>query len=353
MDQKTKPLLAAVSAVAILGGAIWAGVSGDSSLRALPVTAQSSSAPEPTELPSPAVSGRGDGSLLRVATPNLATSGIGLPTAHEEAPGEDTTVLNSPSAIPTEGIPSVEGEQGKLLSVPVKGRKTSRFGMRFHPVLHVWKLHTGLDFAAPCGTPVGAAAAGKVTRTGWAGGNGVQVKIDHGTIAGHHVETTYNHLSSIGVKVGQEVAVHQGVGRVGSTGYSTGCHLHFEVIVDGKFQDPEKWLNGEPAVDASFSAGATPQPISTPPMATTSAPVLVAPPTIQAPTTAPKSSTPAKTSAPASPSPTPSPATDEPTNPAKPKPSRSSSPAPEPHATEPPTLAPSTETASSVSEPTG
>src|SRR5690606_38280921 len=105
--------------------------------------------------------------------------------------------------------------------------------------LRVWKLHSGLDWAAPCGTPVGAAAPGVVTKVGWAGGNGRQVRIDHGVLAGHRVTTTYNHLSAVGVRVGQKVDVHQGVGRVGNTGYSTGCHLHFEVIADGHFTNPE------------------------------------------------------------------------------------------------------------------
>lgn len=166
----------------------------------------------------------------------------------EEPPGEDTTVLTRPSSVPTVAIPSavpaVEPGQGTLLAMPVSGRKTSRFGMRFHPIRKVWKLHSGLDLAAPCGTPVGAAAPGTVTRTGWAGGNGIQVKIDHGTLGGRHVVTTYNHLSAIGVRVGQSVQTHQGVGRVGNTGFSTGCHLHFEVIANGKFTDPEPWLNG-------------------------------------------------------------------------------------------------------------
>lgn len=135
-----------------------------------------------------------------------------------------------------------------LLTRPVIGRKSSPFGIRLHPVLGIWKLHTGLDWAAPCGTPVGAAAQGTVVRVGWAGGNGVQVKVDHGVLKGHRIVTTYNHLSSVAVQVGDSVAALDGVGRVGSTGYSTGCHLHFEVIADGQFTDPESWLNGNPVV---------------------------------------------------------------------------------------------------------
>ncbi|MDO5735323.1 MAG: M23 family metallopeptidase, partial [Propionibacteriaceae bacterium] len=223
-------------------------------------------------------------------------------SALEEAPGEDTNVLTVPSSVPTAAIPSVKPGTGTLLSMPVQGRKTSRFGMRFHPIRHVWKLHSGLDLAAPCGTPVGAAAPGTVTRTGWAGGNGIQVKIDHGMIGGHRVVTTYNHLSAIGVNVGQTVTAHQGVGRVGSTGYSTGCHLHFEVIADGNFTNPEPWLSGSTVVvDTTGMGYKQPPPGSTAPLPS-------------APVASPSPSA----------SPVPSPATSAPGNPvASPSPSAS------------------------------
>ena len=165
---------------------------------------------------------------LSAATPEVAGQSevpVPLPTA--------------PKTITKEKVkPIGKANPDALLTRPVNGRTTSKFGMRFHPVLKVWKLHTGLDWGVPCGTPVGAAAAGTVVRTGWAGGNGIQVKIDHGMLAGHRVVTTYNHLSSIGVSVGQKVQPLDGIGRVGSTGYSTGCHMHFEVIADGQFTDP-------------------------------------------------------------------------------------------------------------------
>lgn len=201
----------------------------------------------------------------------------------------------APATIATasvEAVEAVEGKKGAHLAQPVKGRSTSRFGMRFHPVLRVYKLHTGHDWAAPCGTPVGAAAAGTVVRTGWAGGNGVQVKIDHGTIAGYRVVTTYNHLSSIGVKVGQQVDALQGVGRVGNTGYSTGCHLHFELIVNGQFTDPIPWLNGESSVVDLTKMDNVIVPTTSPQ------------PTLPAPTDSPQPTLP---SLPGSPSPTGSP----------------------------------------------
>lgn len=231
-------------------------------------------------------------------------SGVPMPSARvtlqepEEAPGEDSTVLVKPSSVPTVPVPAVaSSNSGALLSMPIQGRKTSRFGMRFHPVRHVWKLHSGLDLAAPCGTPVGAAAPGTVVRTGWAGGNGYQVKVEHGKLGGRNVVTTYNHLSAIGVQVGQKVETHQGLGRVGTTGFSTGCHLHFEVIADGQFTNPEPWLSGGAVVvdTLGMGAGRPDVPGSAKPSST-------------APTTSPASPSPTPTPsvAPPSPSPTPS-----------------------------------------------
>lgn len=166
----------------------------------------------------------------------------------EKAPHEDTDVLNLPDSMPIVKVNAVRVPTGELLSRPVSGPLTSRFGMRFHPVLRVTKLHTGADFANSCGTPVAAARGGVVTYAGVAGGYGGRVVVDHGRVAGMRVQTSYSHLSAIGVHVGQQVQVHDGIGLVGSTGYSTGCHLHFEVMVNGQFTDPLPWLNGQAAV---------------------------------------------------------------------------------------------------------
>lgn len=208
----------------------------------LPPTGRGDQGRVPTSLPAPAV------------LPGLTQPSAGAAADSAAMPsgtGEDTTVLTRPRTIPMSVLTmprAVTGPTGTLLSRPVDGPITSPFGMRFHPVLHVWKLHTGTDFGVPCGTPVGAAADGVVTFTGWGGGDGIRVVVDHGTLAGHHVETTYNHLSAIGVTVGQKVTVHQGLALSGTTGYSTGCHLHFEVMVDGQFTDPVPWLSGSPVV---------------------------------------------------------------------------------------------------------
>jgi len=116
---------------------------------------------------------------------------------------------------------------------------TSPFGMRYHPILKVNKLHTGIDIAAPKGTKVVAANAGTVVTAGYNTGYGNYVVINHGG----NQATLYAHLSKISVGVNQVVKREQQIGLVGSTGYSTGNHLHFEIIIDGKQVDPEKYFN--------------------------------------------------------------------------------------------------------------
>lgn len=121
---------------------------------------------------------------------------------------------------------------------PVGGPITSPFGMRVHPITGVRKLHDGTDFGASCGSPVHAAAAGVVTGTPSSRAYGNRVIIRHGD----GLETSYNHLSSQSVRVGQHVTSSTTVGRVGSTGLSTGCHLHFMVRRGGKVVDPMGYL---------------------------------------------------------------------------------------------------------------
>jgi murein DD-endopeptidase MepM/ murein hydrolase activator NlpD len=130
---------------------------------------------------------------------------------------------------------------GGFLSYPAIGPLSSPFGMRFHPILHVWRMHTGQDWAIPCGTPVHAAANGRIISAGWAGGYGNRIVIDHGRVNGRDLATTYNHLSRI-VRHSGHVVRGQLIGYSGTTGLSTGCHLHFEVRINGTPVDPKKYL---------------------------------------------------------------------------------------------------------------
>jgi murein DD-endopeptidase MepM/ murein hydrolase activator NlpD len=115
---------------------------------------------------------------------------------------------------------------------------TSGFGIRSDPFLGRPAMHTGLDFRAASGDPVRATANGKVVSSGWAGGYGRMVEIDHG----NGLSTRYGHLSEIGVKVGDPIKIGQVIGAVGSTGRSTGPHLHYETRIDGEAVDPQKFL---------------------------------------------------------------------------------------------------------------
>jgi murein DD-endopeptidase MepM/ murein hydrolase activator NlpD len=115
---------------------------------------------------------------------------------------------------------------------------TSPFGVRNDPFLGRPAMHTGLDFRASSGDPVRATANGKVASAGWAGGYGRMVEIDHG----NGLSTRYGHLSEIGVRVGEPIKIGQVIGAVGSTGRSTGPHLHYETRIEGEAVDPQKFL---------------------------------------------------------------------------------------------------------------
>jgi murein DD-endopeptidase MepM/ murein hydrolase activator NlpD len=115
---------------------------------------------------------------------------------------------------------------------------TSGFGMRQDPFVRGPAMHTGLDIRADTGEAARATATGTVTMAGWNGGYGKMVEVDHG----NGFATRYAHLSAIDVEVGQTVRIGQIVGRVGTTGRSTGPHLHYETRVDGEAVDPQKFL---------------------------------------------------------------------------------------------------------------
>ena len=126
-----------------------------------------------------------------------------------------------------------------LMKTPINGaRLSSKFGMRKHPILGYNKMHRGTDFAAPSGTPIMASGSGTVTRARWCGGGGNCVKIKHNST----YETIYAHMKSFakGIREGRKVRQGQIIGYVGSTGMSTGPHLHYEVVVNGKKVNSQK-----------------------------------------------------------------------------------------------------------------
>ena len=133
-----------------------------------------------------------------------------------------------------QGLGQGSGQGSNLLAAPVAGNITSWFGFRRHPILGYVRLHAGIDFGAPYGTPIFAVTDGSVIYAGWHGGHGNYVRLTHG--AG--TDTGYGHMSRIAVTVGEHVSRGQVIGYVGATGLATGPHLHYELFRNGQPVDP-------------------------------------------------------------------------------------------------------------------
>jgi murein DD-endopeptidase MepM/ murein hydrolase activator NlpD len=145
-------------------------------------------------------------------------------------------------------------KQRSFLSSPMAfSRVTSGFAMRFHPILNTWRAHKGVDYGAPTGTAIRSVGAGMVEFAGWQNGYGNAVEIRHG----NGKSTFYAHMSRIDVRRGQRVEQGQSVGAVGTTGWSTGPHLHFEFRVNGQHQDPRTLLRSAETV--TLAAALRPQ----------------------------------------------------------------------------------------------
>ncbi|MEV0868358.1 peptidoglycan DD-metalloendopeptidase family protein [Brachybacterium paraconglomeratum] len=125
---------------------------------------------------------------------------------------------------------------------PVNARLNSNFGWRVHPIYGTKKLHAGVDFPVACGVPVGAAHSGRVIARTYNSGAGNKLIVSHGIMNGRLVTTSYHHLQGFAKPVGAQVSAGETVGYVGTTGSSTGCHLHFETHEDGNAVNPAKFL---------------------------------------------------------------------------------------------------------------
>lgn len=147
-----------------------------------------------------------------------------------------TQALQAPSSEDMSNVSINTSSKGFLK--PTTGRYTSMFGPRVHPITGVYKLHTGIDIANSYGTPIYAANPGKVIRASYYGAYGNTVIVDHG----NGYKTLYAHLQSFNVSVGDMVSRGQKLGGMGSTGYSTGPHLHFEVRVNGTPKNPINYI---------------------------------------------------------------------------------------------------------------
>ncbi len=169
--------------------------------------------------------------------------------AHAQQTGTSSELQSRLAAVARRDLGAAGGRDGSTvppragtLGWPARGPVTSPFGMRVHPVTGVYKLHTGTDLGVPCGTPVHASLAGTVIESGWDSAYGWRTVVTHGAVGGVLLTTTYNHQSHLDVTVGDQVSAGQVIGTSGTTGFSTGCHLHFELYVNSTLVDPEPWL---------------------------------------------------------------------------------------------------------------
>ncbi|MDN5725439.1 MAG: peptidoglycan DD-metalloendopeptidase family protein [Propionibacteriales bacterium] len=154
------------------------------------------------------------------------------------APAQSSPQRRSSSS----GSSSSGGSSNGKFMFPVNGPITSPYGMRLHPILKYWKLHDGTDFAANCGVTIRAAYDGTVSERYFNTGYGNRLLIDHGNVRGQQVTTAYNHAMRYTVRVGQKVKKGQAIGYVGTTGYSTGCHMHVMVYLDGNLSNPMSYF---------------------------------------------------------------------------------------------------------------
>lgn len=170
---------------------------------------------------------RGDRENIEEETKDLQRQSAALSSKIVAAQGQSATQV-----APTGQAPSTGAASGSGFIWPVNGPFTSGFGPRWG------RMHEGIDISGASGTPIAAAASGTVILAGWQGGYGQLVVVDHGG----GISTAYAHLSSIGVGVGQSVSQGTSVGGMGTTGHSTGVHLHFEVRVNGGAVNPLGYL---------------------------------------------------------------------------------------------------------------
>lgn len=140
----------------------------------------------------------------------------------------------------TSTTPTVQVASGFIK--PIQGRISSHFGWRTHPIFNTRSFHSGIDIAGPNLGAIRASNSGKVIYSGWYGGYGKVVIIEHGIINGKPITTLYAHMSSIAVSNGTKVNKGQVIGYEGTTGYSTGPHCHFEVRVNGQPNNPENYI---------------------------------------------------------------------------------------------------------------
>jgi murein DD-endopeptidase MepM/ murein hydrolase activator NlpD len=184
------------------------------------------------------------GVLTQLGIKRDASSGTGGPFIPIKLPGENQ---NFQQALARTNAARADANRlsNELITIPVRKPiagdidESSPFGVRTDPFVHEAAMHTGIDFRGDLGEPIHVTAAGTVTIAGWSGGYGKMVEVNHG----NGLATRYGHLSEIDVSVGDQVRIGQIIGKLGSTGRSTGPHVHYETRVDGEAVNPQKFLD--------------------------------------------------------------------------------------------------------------
>jgi len=172
---------------------------------------------------------------------DLQPTKMGNPTASSITSTIANPVAKTATSIDNHKASLIEVEKRSIPStkpILAKYRLSSKFGNRFHPTLYRWRFHGGVDMACPKGTKIHIPADGVVVKSGWNGGYGNYIKVKHG----NGYETVYGHLSKVSVKKGQKIKKGDVIGKVGSTGRSTGAHLHYEIIKNKKRVNPERFF---------------------------------------------------------------------------------------------------------------
>lgn len=216
-------------------GARWLAVALVAAVPGLPAVASS----EQVASKVPAPTTEAEGPVRITVSRAIDLTGGSIPARRATVSGATIVDLTGRSAIRVLSGPEsdlVDAGLGSIGRQPINGVLTSGFGLRWHPLLGGYRRHSGVDLAAPTGTPVRAASSGRISTAGWQGGYGLLVAVDHGK----STQTRYGHLSRIAVSPGQDVRSGDVIGYVGTTGLSTGPHLHYEVRVEGVAVNPRR-----------------------------------------------------------------------------------------------------------------
>ena len=178
--------------------------------------------------------------VRRLPGPASTTSRVLRELRREEARIKQLILAQARKAARSGG--GFNGATGGFLDRPVPGIVTSPFGYRRHPIYGYWGLHDGIDFRAGCGQPLYASAAGRVITRYYSSSYGNRLYLGVGMVNGKFITVVYNHLSGYRVGTGQNVGRGEVIGYVGTTGWSTGCHLHFTVLANGQPVNPMNYM---------------------------------------------------------------------------------------------------------------